>query len=407
MSTPWYYGWNIVGVSLVFQAILFGSIFFSYTLWVGEWLDDPGLGVSLTTVMVPITILNLALSLIAPFAGYAMDRYSIRALVCLGATCAGVGFALIAFTTAFWQIVAIYGSLIMTGVLLAGPLAAQTLSAKWFEQNRGLAIGLSTTGTSIGGVVMAPLITLLYQHYGWRDAHWMLGITFIVVIVPLVWLTIRNTPADMGINPEADSAPDTSDIKTKVRYWTTREILREKAFWVIIFAFLPLVTVFGSIQQHLRPFASELGIGSMETAFLVSVFATIMVLGKLFFGIMADRVDHRVLFIMALTAISLVIAGLLSSPGYVALIGLSGLLGFAAGGFLPLLGAIVASRFGPGSFGSVLGLVGPFLAVNAFGPMAFSELYQWYGNYDLALWSGLLLLVPGAIVVAFLPEKLA
>lgn len=393
-------------MSLVFQAILFGSIFFSYTLWVGEWLDDPGLAVSLTYVMVPITILNLAQSLIAPFAGYAMDRYSIRGLICFGATCAGLGFILIAFTTAFWQIIAIYGSFMMTGVLLAGPLAAQTLAAKWFQQNRGLAIGLSTTGTSIGGVLMAPLITLLYQQYGWRDAHWMLGIVFIVVIVPLVWMTVRNTPAELGVAPESDAANTTSSLETDVRYWTIAEILRERTFWVIIFAFLPLVTVFGSIQQHLRPYASELGIGSMETAFLVSVFATIMVLGKLFFGIMADRVDHRYLFTMALVAVALVIVGLLSTPDYAVLIGLSGLLGFSAGGFLPLLGAIVASRFGPGSFGSVLGLVGPFLAINAFGPMAFSELYQLNGNYDFALWAGMVLLVPGAIAIAFLPKKL-
>lgn len=405
MKAPWYYGWNIIAVSLVFQGLIFGSIFFSYTLWVGEWLDDASLAVTLTYVMVPITILNLAQSLVAPFAGYAMDRFSIRALICTGAACAGLGYVLIAMTTAFWQIIFIYGTLLMPGVLLAGPLAAQTLAAKWFDRNRGLAIGLSTTGTSIGGVVMAPLVTLLYQSMGWREAHSALGILFIVVIVPLVWLTVRSTPQAMGIEAEPAAEPSDTKEEQPTRYWTVAEILREKTFWIVVLSFLPLVTAFGSIQQHLRPYATLQGVDSLQTAFLISVFATVMILGKLFFGSMADRFDHRGLFGMALVACGIVIIGLLVGPGYTALIFLSGLLGFSAGGFLPLLGAMVASRFGAGSFGSVMGLLGPFLAASAFGPMIFAALYDFHGDYDLALIIALFALAPGAIAIVQLPKK--
>jgi MFS family permease len=87
------------------------------------------------------------------------------------------------------------------------------------------------------------------------------------------------------------------------------------------------------------------------------------------------------------------------------LIVLSGLLGFSAGGFLPLLGAIVASRFGVASFGSVMGLLGPFLAASAFGPMIFSTLFQIHGNYNLALWAALAVLIPGAVAMVFLPKR--
>jgi len=407
VRTPWYYGWNVVAVSLVFQGILFGSVFFSYTLWVGEWLDDVALGVTLTYVMVPITILNLAQSFIAPLAGYAMDRFSIRALICSGTASAGVGYILISLATDFWQIVLIYGTLVMAGVLLAGPLAAQTLAAKWFDKNRGLAIGLSTTGTSIGGVVMAPVVTLLYQAWGWRDAHWMLGLAFIAIILPLVWLTIRSTPAEKGVAPEPGSDAETASQRLQARQWTVTEILRQRAFWVIVLAFLPLVTAFGSIQQHLRPYADALGVASLQTAFLVSVFATVMILGKLFFGLMADRFDQRGLFAFATFACALVVLGLLASPTYPALIALSGLLGFSAGGFLPLLGAMVATRFGAASFGSVMGLLGPFLAINAFGPMLFASLYQLNGNYTVALWAAFAILIPGLLAIFFLPARVA
>jgi MFS family permease len=405
MSAPWYYGWNIVGVSLVFQSVLFGSIIFSYTLWVGEWLGDPGLGVTLTYVMVPITILTLAQSIVAPFAGYAMDRYSIRVLVCIGTASAGLGFVLISQVAAFWQIIIIYGTLIMAGTVFAGPLAAQTLAAKWFDGNRGLAMGVTTTGTSIGGVFMAPVVTLLYQSVGWRDAHWMLGICFIVVVVPLVWILVRSAPAELGIEAESASNDDHASVVSNTRKWTTSEVLKEKTFWIVVLSFLPLITASGSIQQHLRPYADLLNIASMQTAFLISVFSTVMILGKLFYGILADRLDHRGLFAMALLACVIVLLGLLRAPSYPVLVVLSGFLGFSAGGFLPLLGAMVASRFGVASFGSVMGLLAPFLAASAFGPIIFASLFQLHGDYQLALWMALVILLPGAVAILFLPAR--
>ena len=80
------------------------------------------------------------------------------------------------------------------------------------------------------------------------------------------------------------------------------------------------------------------------------------------------------------------------------------MLGFSSGGFLPLIGAIVASRFGAASFGSVMGLVGPFLAVSAFGPILFSRMYEIEGSYTLALYGALLVLSPGFLAILFLKK---
>ena len=139
-STPWFYGWNVVGTSMTFLAFLFGTIFFSFTMWAPEWAEE--FNTPLSEIMLIIIILSFAQGLIAPFAGRAMDHMSIRVLVCTGVICTSLGFALISQVTAVWQIMLIYGTLINLGTLLAGPLAAQTLAAKWFRARRGFAIGL-------------------------------------------------------------------------------------------------------------------------------------------------------------------------------------------------------------------------------------------------------------------------
>ena len=132
--TPWYPGWNIILVCLVFQALIIGTVFFSYTLAVGEWLGDDKLNVTLTYVMAPITVLTLCQSIVSPLVGYALDRYSIRVMICFGVFLVSIGYIATSFVSSFFIIILIYGTFIVVGVGLAGPLAAQTLASRWFNE---------------------------------------------------------------------------------------------------------------------------------------------------------------------------------------------------------------------------------------------------------------------------------
>ena len=39
-SQHWYYGWNIVGAGMTFQAVMFGLTFFSFIFWVPIWSEE-------------------------------------------------------------------------------------------------------------------------------------------------------------------------------------------------------------------------------------------------------------------------------------------------------------------------------------------------------------------------------
>ena len=146
---PWYHGWNVVFAGLVFQAVSFGVALYCFTFFVEPWSSEFSVGRG--EIMVIFFILQGAMGLLAPFAGRAMDRLPIRALVCGGAVSLALALVLAARATALWQLMAIYGSFVVGGTLLAGPLAAQTLTARWFTRRRGFALGISTVGTSMGG----------------------------------------------------------------------------------------------------------------------------------------------------------------------------------------------------------------------------------------------------------------
>ncbi len=397
----WYYGWNVLAVGVAFQAVLFGFTVNSFTLWVTEWVKD--FGAPRGDLMLGVTILGIVGGVTAPFAGKAMDRASIRLLVTAGAVMTVIGLALISQLDAVWQIVAVYATLIAVGTLLAGPLAAQTLAAKWFRGRRGFAVGISTIGTSIGGFVMPPLVTMLFLEVGWRQAHLILAAIALVAVVPLVWLIIRNTPEDMGVEPDPETA--ISAARTAAREfpdWTTMSILRERNFWIMIIAFVPMAAALGSVQHNLSPIANDAGIAPQAASYLVSLMLGSAAVSKLFFGLVTDRWDLRTLFWGANISIGAAILIFMLQPPYAMMLMASVLLGLGAGGFLPLLAAVVSTRFGPKSFGRVMGLVGPFTLIGSFGPLIAGWLRDNLGTYEVALQLTLAILLPAVLVMLLL-----
>ena len=83
----------------------------------------------------------------------------------------------------------------LLGVSEAGnwPGAAKA-NAEWFpRQERALAQGIFNAGASLGAVISAPLVALLYVHFGWRAAYVVIAAAALLWLVPW-WIFARATP---------------------------------------------------------------------------------------------------------------------------------------------------------------------------------------------------------------------
>ncbi|MEN3976945.1 MFS transporter [Emcibacter sp. SYSU 3D8] len=401
---PWYYGWNVVGVGMSFQAITFGLTLYVYGFWVKPLADE--FGASRFDIMLGLMLLNVVMGLAAPFAGRAMDIKPIRLLIIGGALAMAAGFVIAGLAPALWVFVGAYALLVSMGVLLAGPLASSTLSAKWFRARRGLAIGWSSVGTSIGGLAMPAVVTWLILNEGWRNAHFAMALIVLVGIVPVVWLIVANTPEDKGIEPEPESTkPHLIAQAAKARPWTTGQILSERSFWAAAIAFGFLTMVFGGVQAHLVPYVQDRGLAGENPAILMSVMAFAGIIGKILFGAATDRLSHRLLFYSASVVLAAALILLRLLPSFDVLIVASALLGLATGGFLPLIGAVVAGQFGPIAFGRVMGLLGPFtMPVAVLGPPLAGYIFDLTGSYVQAFELFLGMIVIAGVAVIFLRD---
>ncbi len=401
----WYYGWNVIGTAMAFQAISFGLTIYTFGLWVAPLGAE--FGASRAEIMIGFTLLSVVMGTLSPFAGRAMDRQSIRTLVTAGTILMALGFFLASLAQAVWMFIAAYAIFVAIGMLLAGPLPASTLAAKWFNGRRGLAIGLSSVGTSIGGLTL-PLLSaflLVDLGLGWRGAHQVLAVLILVLILPPVFLFVANRPEDKGVEPDPDLVPGHGGPAAHSA-WTYKEILHDRTFWATAIAFGTLTMVFGGAQANLIPYAQDHGLSVSSAASLMSVLAAAGILGKIIYGGLADRISHRILFWSAGAVLVLPLALMMGDPGYLEMIGLSLLLGFSTGGFLPLMGAIIGRRFGPVAFGQVMGLLGPFtMPLAVIGPPLAGYIHDQTGSYVLAFEIFIGVIVLACAAMAFLDER--
>ena len=69
-----YYGWYVVAVAMLFQAVTFGLGSYAFTFWVEHWMQEFSVGRG--DVMWATTVFTIALGVMGPVAGWglAMER---------------------------------------------------------------------------------------------------------------------------------------------------------------------------------------------------------------------------------------------------------------------------------------------------------------------------------------------
>ncbi len=388
------YKWVIVGYTLIIQAVNLGILVYCFSLFAVSWLEE--FDTPRHEVMLTISLFQICSGFFSPFVGRAMDRYPIRQIILAGLILLVSGLFLLSQTRHLWQIQLLYATVFPFSTTLMSTLASQTLVARWFQENRGLAIGLSATGTNLGGIVFPLIVVGWLADPGWRETMSWLAVISLIIVGPVTWLLLGRTPAATG----ADPASGTIDS----RIWSTREILSTRRFWIPMLSLLPLNITFGGVIFNLGAYANDLGFTAEASGTLLAVASTCMILGKFFFGGLGDRINHRNLYWLAAAFMVTAMMILQGQPGMTTLTAGIVCVGLAGGGILPLLGLIFGARFGVASFGRVMGFAMISISLGSIGPWVAGWAHDLTGSYDTVFLLFALAFVPAVIAMRWLPE---
>ena len=380
-----YYGWLIVAGAFIAQFFVTG--FFTYGFPLMVMPVEAEFGVSRTEVMYGITWSTGLGLLVSPLVGMLADKWSIRGLMVTGAAAFGVGLILLSKSENILQFSLLFAVFICLATSLLGPLTGSTVVARWFSVSRGRALGVAAVGSSLGGMVIPYLVDRGITELGWREMVFYFGISVLVLLLPYLYSTMRNFPADKGLAGEP-SIPATSaslgggELTADGPDLNVKQILKTPAFWFIGSTLGLLFMSQTGVLTNIGAFMQGAGVGD-KTKTLIFTLAGMGLIGKLLFGYAADRINLKYGLWAAITLAAIGVAILASEPSYPAMLVAALFLGLATGGMLPVWGAMIAVVFGMRSYGRAMGAMMPLIALLVMpGPILGAKLFDIYGDYN-------------------------
>ena len=296
--TATYYGWRIVAVAFVTHCLTVGTVFYSFGVFFHPLTEE--FGWSRAEISIGFSLASILGAVYAPFLGWLVDRYGPRPVQLFGASVLGVAYAMLAGMRSIAEFYVAMGSLVALGAAALGPLSGNTAVANWFIRRRGRALGFSTAGISMGGVVFVPLTQWMIDRFGWRGAFLGLSIAVVGVGIPPIALWMRRAPEDLGLLPDGieprrettdpGHAADVETLETELeRSWTPREAIRSRNFWLIAVAFGLTIGGLSAVLLHQIPYLLDRGVAAGTASWVLGATALVGVVGKLGFGNLIDR----------------------------------------------------------------------------------------------------------------------
>lgn len=182
------------------------------------------------------------------------------------------------------------------GISEAGnwPGAAKA-NALWFpSRERALAQGIFNAGASLGGIVSAPLVALLFVQFGWQGTFLLVGVLGFIWLVPWLWFY----KADPDGHPGLSTAERTHILtgRTEAGQGDDRripigELLRHRQAWGVILARFFLDPVWWLFVSWLPIYLAEtFGFDVQQIGLFAWVPFVGAMLGSLFGGWLAGRI---------------------------------------------------------------------------------------------------------------------
>jgi len=418
-----FYGWKNVALLFSIYAITMGFVFYGFAVIFPTMIQTQGWGRGEASLA--HSIRGLVMGLMAPVAAFCIGKIGAGKTLRIGVAVAFVALVLLGtVTTEIWQWTLLWGVVMPVAFAMGGVVPAQTVVSFWFDRRRATAMGIVMSASALAGFVAAPLYTYLMEASGSWQSGWLAGAGFCVAAFAATFF-VANKPADLGQHPdgitpghypweENAAAADSIHLSTggperTTESWTLREAVRTRVLWLLLVCMIGEVWVLYLATVHGVLHLIDKGFSSMQAASVIANLILFNGIARFPTGVLADRIEPRILKVIAHVGMSIAVLGLWQAPASISLVlVISGALGFFFGVTTVTFPMILANCFGPNAFASISGFVLPITIV--FGapiPFLAGLIFDRYGSYDLAFMPVAALALVGAFCAWFmyLPQK--
>ncbi|XP_051523575.1 monocarboxylate transporter 9b [Myxocyprinus asiaticus] len=439
------WGWTIVIASFMGQLLAYGSpqsVGVLYPEWLNTFQDSKGM-----TAWVGSLVSGVGL-IASPICSACVVNFGARPVTIFSGVMVSGGLMLSAFAPNVQFLIFSYGIVVGLGCGLVYA-ATVTITCQYFDKRRGLALGIVTTGTSIGGFLYATAQNEFIALFGLDGCLLLIGCFALNIIpcaglmrplhLPAYYLKQRAALAEKAEDKVLEKAPVVEDpikknqsvtnvlitgetktapayekslhvvlmqlLKKKQKVYSeylhsTGELLQNRVFSAMcISLFLYCLGAYTPLL-FLEDLAQGEGlIDGISTIPLVSIMSIAAGVGKLLLGIMMDIRWMNSIFLYAFTLLGTGVALLMIpiTKNYAGLQVISAVLGFFSGNW-SVIPYMTTKVIGMDRLTEAYGILMFFCGFSIMlGPPVAGWIYDWMHSYDLAFYfSGSFVLLGGA-----------
>ena len=336
-------------------------------------------GIDRGDASIPYTATMIGFAAGGVLMGRLADRFGIILPLAIGAVMLGLGYIAASQATSYWQFVLAQALLI--GMLGSsptfGPLVADI--SHWFLRRRGIAVAIVASGNYLSGAIWPPILQHGIETIGWRDTHMAVGVTCLLVMLPLAYLLRRRAPVDSGDRPvsarPASAAPPLSPGALQA---------------LLAFAGIACCVAMAMPQVHIVAYCGDLGYGIARGAEMLSIMLALGVVSRLISGVIADRIGGVGTLLVGSSLQCLALVFYLPFDGLTSLYVVSALFGLSQGGIVPSYALIVREYFPAREAGTRVSFVlMATVAGMALGGWMSGEIFDLTGSYQAAFLNGI------------------
>ena len=373
------YGWVIVAIGATMLMMTYG-IMYGYSVFFKP--IQSYFGWDRSTVSAVYSVFLFIRGAAGIGVGWVMNRYGPVKIAVFTGALTGLGLILTSRVNELWQLFLTYG--LIEAIGLSGSFViATSVTSSWFDRNRGLALGIVSSGVGLG-LLLVPASERLISTFNWQTAFIIIG-SLAAIILMVAALFIRPYPHDIhyvkhSIITKSKKIQDNTkpEITLKTAFCSFKFMTVAGVFFMFVFC-LQMVMV------HLVNYATDMGVSPLVAASFISIIGVVSIGGRILMGIASDRIGCFNSLIICCILLMLSLIWLLFSHTTTALYIFAVIFGFAYGGEVPLIPISISHICGTGSMSTLVGLV-LFLSNigGALGPWIGGLLFDILLNYQFA-----------------------
>lgn len=384
VGTSSFFGWRVVWAAFVVAVFGWGVGFYGPSVFLQAL--HKARGWPIFPISGAITCHFLLSAAIVARLPKIYQRFGLVSVTRMGGVSAGLGVSAWAMATEPWQL---YPAALLSGVgwAFTSGAAINAMVAPWFNHRRPAALSVAFNGSSVGGVVFAPLWAFLIAWFGFASSAAVVGCTMAIVLWWLAGIYLGPSPDSLGQAVDGEilsegvaskSGPElAAPLATGTAIWRDRRFATLSiSFALGLFAQIGLIAFLFSL---LAPALGDTGAG-----IAVSLTTACAICGRTLFGMLLPvKADRRLaaalnFAVQIAGTLSLLAAG--SSSIVLSLLGCT-LFGLGLGNLVSLPPLIAQTEFVRSDVPRVVALItATNQAVFAFAPVILGMLTDLLGS---------------------------